>query len=191
MGLADKEGFFLFIIYFFLSIPNVYVWSDTITSAIRLKDGDAIVSSGGFFEMGFFSPGTSKNRYIGIWYKNIPVKTVVWVANRETSVADNSGVLKVLNPGVLTIVNDNTVIWSSNTSRTSQNPVVQLLDSGNLVVRDKSDNANFLWQSFDYPGDTLITGMKMGKNLVTGHENYITSFKKRQRSISRRFHMQM
>ncbi|KAF8364593.1 hypothetical protein HHK36_033435 [Tetracentron sinense] len=31
-----------------------------------------------------FSPGDSKDRYLGIWYKNMSL-TVVWVANRTTN----------------------------------------------------------------------------------------------------------
>ncbi|KAI3504457.1 hypothetical protein L1887_25936 [Cichorium endivia] len=177
MESLDGKGFSLFIIYLSLSnsISIVCGWSDTITSAIPLKDGNTIVSSTGLFELGFFSPGISKNRYIGIWYKNIPPKTVVWVANRDTPVPDNSGVLKLTNPGFLTIVNDkNKIFWSSNTSRTTKNPIAQLLDSGNLVVRE---NNEVIWQSFDYPGDTLLPGMKMGKDLVTLHESHITSWK--------------
>ncbi|XP_024976433.1 G-type lectin S-receptor-like serine/threonine-protein kinase At4g27290 isoform X2 [Cynara cardunculus var. scolymus] len=178
--LLDRKRFFLSIIYLLLSIPIVSSWSDTVVSTVPLKDGDTIISSGGFFEMGFFSPRNSKNRYIGIWYKNIPTRTVAWVANREAPVTDKSGMLKMINSGVLTIVNGkNTIVWSSNTSRTTQNPIAQLLDSGNLVVRDKSDGKpdNFLWQSFDYPGDTLLPGMKIGKDLLSGKENYITSWK--------------
>ncbi|KAJ0570969.1 putative S-locus glycoprotein [Helianthus annuus] len=178
MGLQDKKDIFSFLMINLLLTSIVSGSTDTITSSIPLKDGDTIISSRGLFELGFFSPGNSKNRYIGIWYKNIPAKTVVWVANRETPVIDNSGMLKVTNPGVLTITNDkNTIIWSSNVSKAAPNPIAQLLDSGNLVVRDKNDNINFVWQSFDYPGDTLLPGMKMGKDLVTGRESYITSWK--------------
>ncbi|XP_076939751.1 G-type lectin S-receptor-like serine/threonine-protein kinase At4g27290 [Bidens hawaiensis] len=162
----------------FLLIQIVSGSTDTITSTFPLKDGATIVSAHGLFELGFFSPGTSKNRYIGIWYKSIPTKTVVWVANRETPVTDNSGMLKITNPGLLTISNNNNmIIWSSNYSKHVQNPIAQLLDTGNLVVRDANDNSNYLWQSFDYPGDTMLPGMKMGKDLRTGRESYITSWK--------------
>ncbi|MFS7940608.1 putative S-locus glycoprotein [Helianthus anomalus] len=178
MGLEDKKDIFSFIMINLVLTSIVSGSTDTITSSIPLKDGDTIISSRGLFELGFFSPGNSKNRYIGIWYKSIPAKTVVWVANRETPVIDNSGMLKITNPGVLTITNDkNTIIWSSNSSKAAPNPIAQLLDSGNLVVRDKNDNIDFVWQSFDYPGDTLLPGMKMGKDLVTGRESYITSWK--------------
>ncbi|KAF5777992.1 putative S-locus glycoprotein [Helianthus annuus] len=34
-----------------------------------------------------------------------------------------------------------------------------------------------IWQSFDYPGDTFLPGMKFGKDLVTGLERFMTSWK--------------
>nr|GEW15428.1 putative S-locus glycoprotein domain-containing protein [Tanacetum cinerariifolium] len=48
------------------------------------------------------------------------------------------------------------------------------MDDGNLVIKD--DNS-VIWQSFDYPGDTYLPGMKVGKNLVTGRETYLRSWK--------------
>ncbi|KAF5777996.1 putative S-locus glycoprotein [Helianthus annuus] len=34
-----------------------------------------------------------------------------------------------------------------------------------------------IWQSFDYPGDTFLPGMKFGKDLVTGLQRSLTSWK--------------
>jgi hypothetical protein len=53
------------------------------------------------------------------------------------------------------------------------------LDNGNLVVKDEvvDDPDNFLWQSFDYPCDTFLAEMKLGRNLVTGFDWSITSWK--------------
>ncbi|KAI8557685.1 hypothetical protein RHMOL_Rhmol04G0029100 [Rhododendron molle] len=154
---------------------------DTITTTKSLADGETIVSSGGIFELGFFSPGNSTNRYVGIWYKKIPNTTVVWVANRETPLFDKAGVLKLTSPGILVLVNGtNDTIWYTKTSRSAQDPVAQLFDSGNMVVRNSDDEKkaeNFLWQSFDYPGNTLLPGMKLGKNFLTGQEWYISSWK--------------
>ncbi|KAH0651996.1 hypothetical protein KY285_032164 [Solanum tuberosum] len=130
--------------------------------------------------MGFFSPGDSENRYVGIWYKNISVRTVVWVANREAPLTGASSILKVIEPGILVLVNGtNSVVWSTNTSRSVQNSVAQLLDSGNLVVKQADDDnpGNFLWQSFDHPSDTLLPGMKLGWNFITGREVYLSSWK--------------
>ncbi|KAK1683781.1 hypothetical protein QYE76_044629 [Lolium multiflorum] len=67
------------------------------------------------------------------------------------------------------------VAWSSKSSGASASAVAQLLDSGNLVVRETASSL-LLWQSFDHPSNTLLPGMKTGKNLWTGAEWYITSW---------------
>ncbi|CAL8150468.1 unnamed protein product [Prunus armeniaca] len=108
------------------------------------------------------------------------VSAVVWVANRETPLGDTSGVLKVTEQGVLVLLNSsNSIVWSSNTSKTARNPVSQLLDSGNLVVKDGNETnpVNLLWQSFDYLCDTFLPEMKLGWDLVTGLERYVSSWR--------------
>ncbi|KAL7186403.1 hypothetical protein ACSBR2_028200 [Camellia fascicularis] len=82
---------------------------DTITKTrfITVDSNTTIVSPSESFEMRFFKPGNSNNRYLGIWYKKISTGTV----------------------------------------------------------------------SFDYPCDTLLPGMKLGKNLVTGREWNMSSWK--------------
>ncbi|TXG69084.1 hypothetical protein EZV62_004019 [Acer yangbiense] len=54
---------------FFIS-PS-YPVSDTLEQSQQLEDGQHLVSADETFKLGFFSPGTSKYRYLGIWY-NIP-----------------------------------------------------------------------------------------------------------------------
>ncbi|GAY52981.1 hypothetical protein CUMW_146070 [Citrus unshiu] len=87
------------LLLFFLSESSFA--SNTITSSKSLSDGRTLVSKNGSFELGFFSPGSSKNCYVGIWYKNIPVKTVVWVANRLNPINDSSGLLIINKRAVL------------------------------------------------------------------------------------------
>nr|GME10175.1 G-type lectin S-receptor-like serine/threonine-protein kinase At4g27290 [Ipomoea batatas] len=175
--------FQVFVLSFLLSIANICLGKDIdlISRTQFLKDGDTIISQGGTFVMGFFSPTNSSNRYVGIWYKQIPVQTVVWVANRDAPLANtSSAVLKITLGGQLSLLGDKgQAVWSVNTSRSVQNPVAELLDTGNLVVRDADDEnpENFLWQSFDYPTDHLLPGMKYGWNLQTGHEVFITAWK--------------
>ncbi|CAL5390612.1 unnamed protein product [Camellia sinensis] len=154
--------------------------TDTITKTHTINGSNTIVSSGGSFEMGFFSPGNSRNQYLGIWYKKISVRTVVWVANRETPLVDSSGVLKIIDPGILALVDGTgNIIWAANVTRSTQDTVAKIMDSGNLVVKDANDDnpEHFLWQSFDYPGGTLLPGMKLGKNFVTGLESKLSSWK--------------
>ncbi|CAL5393161.1 unnamed protein product [Camellia sinensis] len=170
--------------FLFASLFSMLIMSsavDIITKTQFITGSQTIVSSGGSFEMGFFSPGNSQNQYLGIWYKKISSRTVVWVANREIPLIDSSGVLKVIDPGILALLNGTgSVIWSANVTRsTVQDPIGQLLESGNLVVRYANDDnpEHFLWQSFDHPCDTLLPGMKLGKNFVSGLERHLSSWK--------------
>ncbi|XP_015168602.1 G-type lectin S-receptor-like serine/threonine-protein kinase At4g27290 [Solanum tuberosum] len=181
----EASLFLLFLLTFCSSIHSSLstTTTDLITTNQFIIDGETIVSSSGTFELGFFNPSGSSNRYIGIWYKQILpyMQTVVWVANREKPLTNTSSViLKVTEPGILALLNDkNKIIWSTNTSRSVHNPVAVLLDSGNLVVKDANDDnpENFLWQSFNFPTDTHLPGMKIGKSFKTGHEFYLSSWK--------------
>ncbi|KAK4421545.1 G-type lectin S-receptor-like serine/threonine-protein kinase [Sesamum alatum] len=172
-----------FLLIFPLIFPAISGASDTIEAGQSIRDGETIVSSSGKFELGFFSPGSSRNRYVGMWFKNIIVTTVVWVANRDLPLIDNSGMLRLIQPGILVLLNaTNGTVWSSKSSRAVENPVAQLLKSGNLVVRDGNNDENdgqenFLWQSFDYPTDTYLPGMRLGWNFVTGKETSLSSWK--------------
>ncbi|KAJ0771190.1 putative protein kinase RLK-Pelle-DLSV family [Helianthus annuus] len=164
--MAALYNLVLFCVLF--SILATCTVQDTITVDQVIRDGDTLVSASEIYELGFFSPGRSTNRFMGIWYKNISPQTVVWVANRETPITDLSGVFRVATNGSLLVIagSNKTTVWSSETP-TTINPVAQLLDSGNLVVR-RNGEESFIWQSFDYPGDTFLPGMKLGKDLVSG-----------------------
>ncbi|XP_030932608.1 G-type lectin S-receptor-like serine/threonine-protein kinase At4g27290 isoform X2 [Quercus lobata] len=156
--------------------------ADSITQSQSLSDskGTTLVSKDGGFVLGFFSPGNPNNRYLGIWYHNIPIRTVVWVANRRNPIDGSSGMLMVNNYGKLVLLNQNsTVAWSANSTKEARNPIVQLLDSGNLVLREENEEnpENYLWQSFDYPSDTWLPGMKVGWDLRTGLERRLTAWK--------------
>ncbi|PON32135.1 Bulb-type lectin domain containing protein [Parasponia andersonii] len=99
-----------------------------------IKPNQTLVSTGkGTFELGFFSPRNSKNRFVGIGFP----------------------------------------IWSSNSS--AKNPSLELLDSGNLVVKD-GISGSYVWQSFDHSCDTQRADMKLGWDFVTGQNWYLASW---------------
>ncbi|KAJ4703324.1 Receptor protein kinase [Melia azedarach] len=157
---------------------------DTITSTQFISDGnhDSLVSSDGMFKLGFISPGKSRFRYVGIWFNKISVKTVVWVANRETPIKNFEGILKIDVDGNLAVFdgNDSSPLWSTNVSVPTGTSSAKLLESGNLVLvsENKRDGTEIiLWQSFDYPTDTLLPGMKFGMNKKSGLIRKISSWK--------------
>ncbi|XP_071725860.1 G-type lectin S-receptor-like serine/threonine-protein kinase At4g27290 [Rutidosis leptorrhynchoides] len=153
---------------------------DIISNSQFLKEGDTLVSETRNFELGFFRPDNSENRYVGIWYKQDTARTALWVANRNQPPPSTVSplVLKIVDPGNLVIFNNMSMIWSSNTTTTSPNATAKLLDTGNLVLMDQQEK--MMWQSFDYPTDTILHGMKIGIDYLRGINWHITSWRSSQ-----------
>jgi hypothetical protein len=59
----------------------------------------------------------------------------------------------------------------------ARSPTAQLLDSGNLVLRFGGGGGSVAWQSFDYPTDTLLPGMKLGVDFRSGLDRYMSSWR--------------
>lgn len=156
---------------------------DLITPTQFLTGDQTLVSARQQFELGFFSPIKSNNWYIGIWYKKIGERTIVWVANRDAPLKNSTGILKISDDDSNLVLVDETgnSVWSSNHSSTiaAGTTVGELLDNGNFLLRRANDDnaTNYLWQSFDYPTDTLLPGMKLGWDSKTGLNRFLTSWK--------------
>ncbi|KAF8015799.1 hypothetical protein BT93_H1364 [Corymbia citriodora subsp. variegata] len=79
---------------------------------------------------------------------------------------------------VLHETNGSFPVWSTNVSSSSSNysTTAWLTDTGNLVlIQDFSERV--IWQSFDYPTDTMLPFMKLGLNCKTGLNRFLTSWK--------------
>ncbi|KAJ0821114.1 putative protein kinase RLK-Pelle-DLSV family [Helianthus annuus] len=155
--------------------------ADTLSANQAMVYNETIVSPQETFELGFFRPGKSMNLYLGIWYKKIPNRTVVWVANRNIPLKHTSFELTLTVEGVL-IIRDATkgdAVWLSANSSTAsvRNPIGQLLDTGNFIIHEGFNQEEPIWQSFDCMTNTLLPGMKVGRNMVTGIESHLTSWK--------------
>ncbi|XP_048447036.1 G-type lectin S-receptor-like serine/threonine-protein kinase RKS1 isoform X2 [Pyrus x bretschneideri] len=183
---------FLFVIIrlliFLVILPSsISVTLDAITPNQPLRDGDFLLSAKKIFKLGFFSPGNSHNRYIGVWYNNIPIQTIVWIANRDNPIIPIAGT----GTGLLAIHGDrgglviygkdqNTALWSANVRVSSPNNsvIAKLRDTGNLVLLEYNGSSQrVLWQGFDYPTDTLLPWMKIGQNRRSGLNWSLTSWK--------------
>ncbi|MBA0836732.1 hypothetical protein Goarm_008927, partial [Gossypium armourianum] len=150
---------------------------DAITPQHSLRDGDVVISRGNTFVLGFFSPANSRYRYVGIWHYQVSIQTVVWVANRENPINETSGTLSISSQGNLVLYHKNYTIplWSTNSTLThSNNSTARLLDTGNQVL---VQNDITYWQSFDYPTNTMLPFMKIGLNLTTGVDRFLTPWK--------------
>ncbi|KAJ8549666.1 hypothetical protein K7X08_033373 [Anisodus acutangulus] len=149
--------------------------SDTISTNKFLRVSETIVSNDKRFILGFFSPENSTNHYVGIMF-NIQSPTAVWVANRDKPLQDSSGRVTISDDGNLVILNSqNKSIWSSNISPAVRNSTAQLLDTGNLELKDSS-NGRVLWESFRDPSDSLLQTMKIGVDKNTNTTNVLNSW---------------
>ncbi|KAK7362979.1 hypothetical protein VNO77_05104 [Canavalia gladiata] len=169
------NSFILFLIF------SVCACSDTISADKAIRDGELLVSKDKTFALGFFSPGKSTSRYVGIWYNNLSEKTVVWVANRDNPINDTSGVLSINPHGNLVIHHNNTTfpIWSTNVSLTQSNTtnvIAQLSDIANLVLF-VNHTKTVIWQSFDHPTDTMLPYLKIGFDKRTNQSWFFQSWK--------------
>ncbi|CAI0431180.1 unnamed protein product [Linum tenue] len=155
-----------------------------ITRGQSLRDGDTLLSVDDKFELGFFSPGISTSRYLGIWYHDAAeADSLIWVANRDRPVPDRSGVLTVAGDGNLVISDGNgTRVWSSNaTARVESNDTVALLAvTGNLILSQNDtvgDVDRAFWQSFANPTDTYLPNMRVLVDAAVGENHAFSSWR--------------
>ncbi|KAL5976316.1 hypothetical protein ACLOJK_020647 [Asimina triloba] len=173
--------FLAFLLFTFCLFFHFCTALDAITRNQSIREGQSLVSPGKVFELGFFSPKNSKKRFLGIWFHQVSIPTIVWVANRENPLTDSSGVLTISGDGNLAVLDGTrTALWSSNASNGATNPTATILDTGNLVLRDanpSSGDGSVLWESFDHSGDSFLPTMDLVVNLKTGQRSCLSSWK--------------
>ncbi|KAE9592820.1 hypothetical protein Lal_00029359 [Lupinus albus] len=129
-----------------------------------------------------FLQQTTGSNYLDILKRD---NLVIWTANRNQPITNGSGILSLDKSGVLKIEAQDLkpiILYSPPPTQFNNNNisiVATILDSGNFVVQQLNPNGStkrVLWQSFDYPTDTLFPGMKLGVNHKTGHSWSLVSW---------------
>ncbi|XP_042373317.1 receptor-like serine/threonine-protein kinase SD1-8 [Zingiber officinale] len=173
---------FFLVTFAVVLLNSVSLADDTLTPQQPLLDshGTTLLDAGNRFELGFFTSNDSSYRYVGIWFYNISPRTVVWVANRRSPLPDLSGRLSLTTNGTLLLTSDNSTIvfWSSRDgSAPLRKPVARLLDNGNFVVGEEAEQNGYVaWQSYDHPTDTILPGMRFGRNMTSGLNLNLTAW---------------
>ncbi|KAL8526839.1 hypothetical protein ACS0TY_015903 [Phlomoides rotata] len=117
------------------------------------KESDFITSADTTFTCGFYSLGTNAY-WFAIWFTHSVDKTVIWMANRNRPVNGKGAKTTIRGDGTMVLTDvDDTVVWQTNTATTNV-ASAELLNTGNLVL--KGPGGEILWQSFDFPTDTLL-----------------------------------
>ncbi|PWZ37304.1 G-type lectin S-receptor-like serine/threonine-protein kinase [Zea mays] len=169
--------------FFSLAVAALAAASDTILpGGDGISGNQTLVSQNGVFELGFFSPGTDIYHFLGVRIRNMPgdagTTPTFWFGDRVYISDLSSAALQLIGDRLYITENGTNLWWSSvagaaaAASAAYSAVAAVLLDSGNLVVvaRDQanSSSSRVLWQSFDYPGDALLPGARLGLDGDTG-----------------------
>ena len=151
-----------------------------------LKPGDtlnsfspSLYSKSRKYFLGFYTIGIADGDFTYLTVQSAYENQIVWEGNREESVDQSDAVLSLNFSGVLKIESESVkkpiILYSP--PQLINNTVATLLDTGNFVLQKLHPNGTniLLWQSFDYPTDTLIPTMKLGVNHKTRHRWLLVS----------------
>ncbi|XP_039020099.1 S-locus-specific glycoprotein S13-like [Hibiscus syriacus] len=138
---------------------------------LNSNSSDYLASRNGAVTLGFFKQEYGQTwddkqfgYYLAMWYTEDKSNCSIWLANRDDPIADDSGVPTVDDTRLKIICSGGNPIrlfslQSTSITINSSDTKLVLQDSGNLVLQGTN---KVLWQSFDYPTDTFLAGMKLG-----------------------------
>ncbi|XP_065880551.1 putative receptor protein kinase ZmPK1 [Euphorbia lathyris] len=152
----DTQFFLILILSLFVS----YSASDSAMqggSHLSVENpADILTSPTGLFSAGFYPVGDNAYSF-SIWFSRPSCNnncTLVWMANRDFPVNGKRSKLILLVTGNLILTDaGKSTAWTTNT--VSHSPAeLRLHDNGNLVLINTESVV--VWQSFDFPTDTLL-----------------------------------
>ncbi|RHN70638.1 putative protein kinase RLK-Pelle-SD-2b family [Medicago truncatula] len=143
------------------------------------REGKFLLSKTQNFALGFVTTANDTTKFLLV-IVHLASSTVIWTANRGKPVS-NSDNFVFDKKGNAFLQKDGILIWSTNTTNKGASLMV-LEDSGNLVLLGK-DNSTVIWQSFDFPTDTLMPqqvfkeGMKITSEPSSNNLTYVLEIK--------------
>ncbi|KAH7373473.1 hypothetical protein KP509_17G058600 [Ceratopteris richardii] len=143
-------------------------------SKLRPTDTPGWISSPNqTFRVSFYP--TATGRYsVGVLYNSASINnTVAWTAGGTGMEVGASGFFEISADGDLILTNDSrTALWNSST-RSLGVSKASVGDDGNLALL--SGNGSVVWQSFDSPTNTLVSGQRLKQNSALTAGKYIAN----------------
>ncbi|KAH7839924.1 hypothetical protein Vadar_010377 [Vaccinium darrowii] len=133
----------LFFLSFLAFLPLFAASNVTLGSSLSATaDNPSWVSPSGDFAFGFRQLNNTNTFLLAIWYAQIPDQTIVWHANTTNPVQTGSNIKLTANGLTLNDPNG-LIIWTAQPKAT--------VNYGAML-----DTGVYVWQSFDYPTDTIL-----------------------------------
>ncbi|KAJ6713401.1 hypothetical protein OIU79_009401 [Salix purpurea] len=166
--------------FFFLLLPSSLVAQRNGNGNVKVGDsltaGDEAalwLSPAEDFAFGFRQLGQKDLYLLAIWYYKIPDKTIIWYANGDRPAPKESTVKLTAELGIVLNNPQGGEIWKSGPG--NGEPASGFMnDTGNFLVAN--ENGEKLWQSFDFPTDTLLPTQIMEKGGVLSSRLSETNF---------------
>ncbi|XP_045822333.1 G-type lectin S-receptor-like serine/threonine-protein kinase SD2-5 isoform X1 [Trifolium pratense] len=124
------------------------------------KNGMFLVSNKQEFGFGFVKTSNDSTLFL-LAIVHTDSSKIVWTANRESPVS-NSDKFVFDEKGNVFLQKGRVLIWQTNTSDMKVSSM-ELQDNGNLVLL--RNDSKVIWQSFDYPTDTLLPMQNFTKGM--------------------------
>ncbi|KAG8658710.1 G-type lectin S-receptor-like serine/threonine-protein kinase LECRK2 [Manihot esculenta] len=128
----------------------------TLGSSLTAGSNSSWLSPSGDFAFGFYSL-TNGLFLVGIWFANIPNKTLLWSANRDLPLPTGS-IVALSEDGRFLFTHTNGTIFTIHDGDASSG---SMQDDGNFVLMNSG--SELIWQSFDHPTDTILPGQKLNE----------------------------
>ncbi|KOM33034.1 hypothetical protein LR48_Vigan01g259000 [Vigna angularis] len=116
------------------------------------------------FAFGFYPLEQGGDFVVAIWLVSGENKTVVWTAQRNDPPVTSGAKLQLNMDGKLVLTDDQREEKVIAPNFSAKAASASVLDSGNFVLYNTKND--IIWQSFDYPTDTLLGG----QSLPNGHQ---------------------
>ncbi|KMT14147.1 hypothetical protein BVRB_4g079680 [Beta vulgaris subsp. vulgaris] len=147
--------------------------------SLSATNSSSWLSSSGDFAFGFSKfPNSTSLFLLAIWYAKIP-DTIVWYGNDGNPVPQGSSVKITADEGLVLSDPQGNKLWDTSDELSDGGDVSYgfMNDTGNFALK-RSNNDNSVWQSFNYPTDTLLPSQFMDITGVVNSRRSETNFTK-------------
>ncbi|KAJ8762878.1 hypothetical protein K2173_023007 [Erythroxylum novogranatense] len=120
------------------------------------NEGAFLFSRNGTFKAAILNPGGQATKFY-LCVMHVASNTIIWSANRDAPVS-SSGKMNLTINGITISDQGGHVKWFTPPLKSSVYSLL-LTEMGNLLLRDQFNRS--LWESFQYPTDTIVTGQEL------------------------------